>query len=95
MRHQLKEWRFTVLEDDSGAGSTVVNIAVVLEENIVLSDLPDLPTAFAYLFGLLYGLNMEFPKELRYTLETLQHTFLELTPTRSRRVRSLKTKLLI
>ena len=55
----------TVLEDDDAPTSlpTVVNIAIVLEEAIVLTDLPDLPTAFAYLFGLLYALNMEFPKE--------------------------------
>lgn len=43
-----------VLEEDVGLISvlTVVNIAVVLEEEIVLTDLPDLPTAFAHLFGL-------------------------------------------
>lgn len=87
----------TVLEDDVGPASvpTVVNIAVVLEEDIILADLPDLPTAFAYLFGLLYGLNMEFPKDLKYTFETVQHIFMELTPTCSKRVRSLKTKLLM
>lgn len=87
----------TVLEDDVGPASapTVVNIAIVLEEDIVLADLSDLPSAFAYLFGLLYGLNMEFPKELRYTFEVVQHIFMELTPNCSRRVRSLKTKLLV
>ncbi|KAL6459468.1 hypothetical protein MHYP_G00329400 [Metynnis hypsauchen] len=54
----------TVLNDDAPTSlPTVVNIAIVLEEAIVLTDLPDLPTAFAYLFGLLYALNMEFPKE--------------------------------
>lgn len=63
--------------------------------NTVLADLSDLPSAFAYLFGLLYGLNMEFPKELRYTFEVVQHIFMELTPNCSRQVRSLKTKLLV
>ncbi|XP_063336328.1 uncharacterized protein LOC134631700 [Pelmatolapia mariae] len=63
----------TVLEDYVGPNSqsTVINTAIVLEEDIILDDLPDLPTAFAYLFGLLYGLNMEFPKELKYTFEAL------------------------
>ncbi|CAL8291969.1 unnamed protein product [Arctogadus glacialis] len=53
-----------VLEDDDApnAQPTVINIAVVLEESIVLADLPDLPTAVAYLFGLMYALNMECPK---------------------------------
>ena len=53
-----------VLEDDDApnAQPTVINIAVVLEESIVLADLPDLPTAVPYLFGLMYALNMEYPK---------------------------------
>ncbi|XP_072573287.1 uncharacterized protein [Paramormyrops kingsleyae] len=86
----------TVLEDYVGPNSqsTVVNTAIVLEEDIILDDLSDLPTAFAYLFGLLYGLNMEFPKELKYTFEAVQHIFMELTSTCSQRVRSFKTKLL-
>ncbi|XP_039464970.1 uncharacterized protein LOC120438621 isoform X2 [Oreochromis aureus] len=86
----------TVLEDYVGPNSqsTVVNTAIVLEEDIILDDLPDLPTAFAYLFGLLYGLNMEFPKELKYTFEAVQHIFMELTSTCSQRIRSFKTKLL-
>ncbi|XP_039885622.1 uncharacterized protein LOC120732237 [Simochromis diagramma] len=86
----------TVLEDYVGPNSqsTVVNTTIVLEEDIILDDLPDLPTAFAYLFGLLYGLNMEFPKELKYTFEAVKHIFMELTSTCSQRIRSFKTKLL-
>ncbi|XP_039856455.1 uncharacterized protein LOC120714349 isoform X1 [Simochromis diagramma] len=86
----------TLLEEYVGPNSqsTVVNTAIVLEEDIILDDLPDLPTAFAYLFGLLYGLNMEFPKELKYTFEAVQHIFMELTSTCSQRIRSFKTKLL-
>jgi len=87
----------TVLVDDGAPASspTVNSIAVVLEEAIVLTDLPDLPTAFAYLFGLLYALNIEFPKEHRYTFETIQHIFMGLSTSCSQRVRSLKTKLLL
>ncbi|KAK7895698.1 hypothetical protein WMY93_021023 [Mugilogobius chulae] len=59
-----------VLEDYTGHASehTVVNTAVVLEEDVILSDRPDIVTACAYLFGLLYGLNIEFPKEHRTCL---------------------------
>ncbi|KAG9260577.1 hypothetical protein AMEX_G26852 [Astyanax mexicanus] len=87
----------TVLDDDDAPSlmPTVASIAIVLEEAIVLTDVPDLPTAFAYLFGLLYSLNIEFPKEHKYTFETIQHIFMDLTPTCSQRVRSLKTKLLL
>ncbi|XP_048097574.1 uncharacterized protein LOC125293616 [Alosa alosa] len=80
----------TVLDDDDA----VINIALVLEETIVLKDIPDTPTALAYLFGLLYALNMEFPKDIRYTFETIQHIFMEMSTNCSQRVRSFKTKLL-
>ena len=71
----------TVIADAGAPTSfqTVTNYAVVLGEAIVLTDLPDLPTAFAFLFGLLYALNIEFPKELRYTFETIQHIFMGLS----------------
>ncbi|XP_035981708.1 uncharacterized protein LOC118556996 [Fundulus heteroclitus] len=85
----------TVLEDDdSAAPQSVVNVAVVVEEEIVLQDLPDLPTAFGYLFGLIYALNLKYPKDLRYTFETIQKVFMELGTDLSARVRSLKNKLL-
>lgn len=87
----------TVLTDDGAPPShqTVNNIAVVLQETIVLEDIPDLPTVFAYLFGLLYALNMEFQRHLRCTFETEKHIFMELTRSCSQSVWSLKTKLLL
>ena len=86
----LKIGILTVLEDDGAPTllSRVQNIAVVLEEDIVLTDLPDLPTAFALLFGLLYALKINFPKENRYTFEVIETNC-------TKRVRSLKTKLLL
>ena len=83
-----------VKDDDSTAPQSVVNVAVVVEEEIVLQDLPDLPTAFAYLFGLIYALNLTYPKDLRHTFETVQKVFMELGTDLSARVRSLKNKLL-
>ncbi|XP_033468481.1 uncharacterized protein LOC117247925 isoform X2 [Epinephelus lanceolatus] len=80
--------------DNSAAPQSVVSVAVVVEEEIVLQDLPDLPTAFAYLFGLIYALNLKYPKDLRYTFETVQKVFMELGTDLSARVRSLKNKLL-
>lgn len=69
----------TVLGDDDASASlpTDNSIAIVLEESIVLADLPDFPTAFAYLFGLVYALNMEFPKDQKYIFETIQHILME------------------
>ena len=85
----------SVMEDHSSAPARLQNVAVVLEEHIVLQDLPDLLTALALLFGLIYALNIQFPKELRYTFETFQKLFLEHGTDLSARVRSLKNKLLL
>ena len=79
-------------EDDTAVSPNVRDWAVVLEGSIVLHDLPDLGTAFAYLFGLLYAMNIDYPKEMRYTFEAIQTIFFELG---SQRTRSLKTKLLL
>lgn len=62
----IKMGVLTVLDDDDSH-------CLVLEETIVLKDIPDTPTVLAYLFGLLYALNMEFPKDTRYNFETIQH----------------------
>ncbi|XP_062396129.1 uncharacterized protein LOC134086948 [Sardina pilchardus] len=87
----------TVLEDDVAAKKslpTVINIAIVLEETVVLEDIQDLPSAVAYLFGLMYATNMEYPKDLCYTFEVIQRVFLELdAQTCSSRTLSLRRKL--
>ena len=76
------------------ASTPVQNIALILEETVVLEDLPDLQSAFAYLLGLLYALNILYPKALKYTFETLQHVFMDIGSGCTQRVRSLKKKLL-
>nr|CAM56555.1 novel protein [Danio rerio] len=84
-----------VTEDDSRAASPVIqNIAVVLEEVVVLEDIPDTSSAVAYLFGLLYALNFSYPNELRYTFDTIQNVFMELGTGCTQRVLSLKNKML-
>lgn len=84
----------TVYKDDGAATPTTVqDFALVLEGAIVLHDLPDLASAFAYLFGLLYAMNMEYPKSMRYTFEAVQCVFFDLGSGCSHRIKSLKTKL--
>ncbi|KAI4877816.1 hypothetical protein NFI96_026055 [Prochilodus magdalenae] len=71
----------TVMEDDVAASTSlpnVTNIAIILEEVVVLQDIVDLPTAFAYLFGLLFAINVEYPQELGYTFEAIQKIFMDL-----------------
>lgn len=71
----------SVIEDDVAAKKSlpnVVNIVIILEQNVVLEDIKDLPSAVAYLFGLLYATNMQYPKDLSYTFEVIQKVFVEL-----------------
>lgn len=62
----------------SGSHPMVVNVAVALEEEVVMDTLGDFTNAFTLLFGLLYALNIEYPKDLRYTFEAAQKIFLKL-----------------
>lgn len=45
--------------------SDVVNVAIVIEEEVVLENMGDFVSAFIVLFGMLYALNMEYNKDLR------------------------------
>ncbi|KAK1892498.1 Mediator of RNA polymerase II transcription subunit 21 [Dissostichus eleginoides] len=47
----------------------VFNVAVVVEEKIILHDLRDVPTGFAVLMGAIYCLNLEYPRTQKYTAE--------------------------
>ncbi|XP_070399916.1 sterile alpha motif domain-containing protein 3 [Nothobranchius furzeri] len=95
--NSMKMGILTVIEDYVATVQSSPNIrffAVVLEEQIVVDEVSDLPTAFALLFGLIYALNMDYPKELKYTFETIQKVFMCLDPKCSARVQSFKNKLL-
>ena len=54
----------------------IIDVAVVLEEHIILHDLRDVANAFATLMGLLYCLDTDYPKGLRYTFELIQKVFM-------------------
>ena len=73
----------------------IQNIALILEESNVVKDLPDTPSALAYLLGLLYALNIPYLEGLKYTLETLQKLFMEIGPKCSNHALSLKKKLFL
>lgn len=48
------------------------DIGIVLEGQKVLSELPSIANAVAILLGLLYTLNLEYPKTLKLTFEYIQ-----------------------
>uniref|UniRef100_A0A671PIJ6 PB1 domain-containing protein n=1 Tax=Sinocyclocheilus anshuiensis TaxID=1608454 RepID=A0A671PIJ6_9TELE len=83
-----------VMEDDlSQATKRCLNFSIILEETVVMEDLSDFPTAFIVLFGLLYALNIEYPKGLKYTFEAVQNIFVGLGEKCTNRAQSLKNKL--
>lgn len=74
--------------------SDPANARIILEGTEVLADL-DVPRACALLMGLIYALNLSYPKELKNTFEVFQKIFLELDDLKaSPKVMSLKSKLL-
>ncbi|KAK5614809.1 hypothetical protein CRENBAI_012637, partial [Crenichthys baileyi] len=59
-------------------GEEIVDVSVVLEEAVVLTDLKDIPSAVAMLMGLLYCLNIDYPKNQKYTFEMIQTVFMNI-----------------
>ncbi|MED6242018.1 hypothetical protein ATANTOWER_031978 [Ataeniobius toweri] len=84
-----------VLEDVSEPlPSSYQDVAIVLEANVVIRHLCDLPSAFMTLMGLMYVLNLNYPKDLKYTFEVIQRLFLGIgIDSCSARVHSLKNTL--
>ncbi|XP_050957701.1 uncharacterized protein LOC127158727 isoform X2 [Labeo rohita] len=71
------------------------DVAIVIEEKIVMRHLGDVPNAFVNLMGLLYMLNLDYPKEMKYTFEVIQRLFMGIgSEMCTSRVHSLKNKLL-
>ncbi|XP_062315936.1 uncharacterized protein LOC134019259 [Osmerus eperlanus] len=56
----------------------LVRFAVVLEEEIIFPSLSDFPTAVALLMGLLFALNIDYPRGLRYTFEVIQKVLMDI-----------------
>ena len=77
-----------------GGPDSAPQAAVVLEEEVVVDGLPDIPSAFAVLFGLIYALHLEYPPGWKFFFEAMQKVFLALDAEKcSARVETLRTKL--
>ncbi|KAK2865814.1 hypothetical protein Q7C36_001870 [Tachysurus vachellii] len=71
------------------------DVALVIEEEVVMRHLTDIPNAFLNLMGLVYALKLDYPKELKFTFEVIQRLFIGVgSDSCTARVHSLKTKLL-
>lgn len=73
----------------------VVDVVLAVEESVVLRKLKDVPHAFALLMGLLYVLNIQYPKGLRYMFEVIQKVIMKIGEnTCSSRVNGVRNKLM-
>ena len=59
-----------------GGPDSVLQAAEVLEDDVVVDSLPDVPSVFAVLFGLIYALHMEYPPGWKFVFEAVQKLFL-------------------
>jgi len=75
-------------------GSSTKNIGIVIDGVEVITGLGDIAKACSVLLGLTYALNLNYPRQLKYTFEVFQNVFLELDASKlSNKVQSLKSKL--
>lgn len=54
------------------------NISIVVEDSVVMSDIPNLADAFALLFGWIYALHLDYPKKLIHTFTFIQKILMGL-----------------
>lgn len=74
---------------------TSLTCSVVLEDQIILHDIKDFSQAVAMLMGLLYVLNIDYPKELCYTFEVIQKILMNIAADHcSARVHGLRNRIL-
>lgn len=70
-------------------------VSLVIEGNQVLTGCGNRTKACMLLMGLIYALNLEYPKTLKNTFEVFQKLFLELDGAKLlKKVHSLKSKLM-
>ncbi|KAK7878214.1 hypothetical protein WMY93_031166 [Mugilogobius chulae] len=70
----------TVVNEDPEAAISFgpVSAAIVIEDEILLSDISSWPEAFVLLFGLVYALHLDYPKKLLHTFTFAQKFLLGL-----------------
>ncbi|KAI4903446.1 hypothetical protein NFI96_022021 [Prochilodus magdalenae] len=90
--HALK---MKIVTEGGSADGSPLEAGIVLEGVQVIAGLQSVPNACVVLVGLMYAVNLSYPKPLRYTFEFFQKMLLELHSGKlSPKILSLKNKLL-
>lgn len=85
---------FAIKKEDAGPTDGLEDVGLIIEGVEVLHDLRDVWNAVALLFGLMYSLDLSYPKKLKCTFEVLQKLVMELNATNlSTKAQVLKNKL--
>uniref|UniRef100_A0A8C5GPH6 Uncharacterized protein n=1 Tax=Gouania willdenowi TaxID=441366 RepID=A0A8C5GPH6_GOUWI len=93
-RRQIEETTVGIYIRKPDCNSKPGDIGVVIEGQVVLRQVDNFPLAVAMLFGLIYALNLDYPRYLKYTFEVFQKILMELEGTTlSKKVQVLKNRL--
>ncbi|XP_051780300.1 uncharacterized protein LOC114645041 [Erpetoichthys calabaricus] len=91
---QLAAMAITVFREDEDLSYLPKDIGVIIEGVMVLSGLPTVTMVFIMLLGLIYVLNLQCPKEFKFTFEVAQKILMGLdTKQMTARVKKLHSAL--
>uniref|UniRef100_A0A3B1JSI2 Uncharacterized protein n=1 Tax=Astyanax mexicanus TaxID=7994 RepID=A0A3B1JSI2_ASTMX len=95
VKEDLAQHTIKIVTKGGSTEDDPLDVGIVLEGREVLSGLSSVARACALLLGLIYAVNLSYPKQLRYTFEFCQKMLLELDSGKlSPKVHALKSKLL-
>lgn len=85
---------FVIRKEGNGRLEPPEDIGIVIEGVKVLHELTSVASAYALLLGLIYALNLAYPKSFRFTFEVLQKIVMQLDQHKmSSKVHNLYSKL--
>lgn len=85
---------YKIIHEGAQPDDSLEDVGIIIERCTVLQDLHDVASGCALLFGLIYCLNLSYPKPLRYTFEFFQKVLMGLEDKKlSNKIQVLKNKL--
>lgn len=71
-------------------------VGIILEGNVVMDDLANLPQAFCVLFGLIYALHLDYPRYVKNTFCFVQQVMFNLGKSElAPKIQTLKNQLAV